>query len=138
LEPVPPACIVVSHREELYRTIQTIRRCELLTVDSTTNYVEECIQLARRLGVIPDDPVTNGEVSLMATTPIERNRTDVTATKRPAGSGSAPKQEIRAAEVELPTDASLGIVYLELHEEPAELRETKIDHCGSISANLGN
>jgi hypothetical protein len=54
-EAAPPACIVVSDRIELYRTIQSIKRCELLIVDSATNYVAQCLQLARRLGIISDE-----------------------------------------------------------------------------------
>jgi hypothetical protein len=125
LEAAPPACIVVSHREELYRTIQAIRRCELLTVDSSTNYVEECIQLARRLNVIPDDPAMTGEASLVATIPVERNRPAVAATKKPVGSGLRQNNKYALLEVELPTDAGLGIVYLELHEEPGKIKRNQ-------------
>jgi CHAT domain len=53
----PPACILVSEsdRIEHYR-MEGLKRCEWLTVNSTSNYVEQCVELARRLGVIPPDP----------------------------------------------------------------------------------
>jgi CHAT domain len=47
-------CILVSERLEHYRLAQGIKYCELLVVDSTTDYVDYCLQLARKLGVVRD------------------------------------------------------------------------------------
>jgi len=55
-EAEPPACILVSDQLEHYDVAQGIERCEWLAVNSCTNYVKQCLQLARKLGVISFDP----------------------------------------------------------------------------------
>src|SRR3954463_12185838 len=55
-EATPPACILVSDRVEHYRAVQPIKRCEWLAVDGSTDYIGQCLQLARGLGVPPEDP----------------------------------------------------------------------------------
>ena len=47
----PPACILISEAECIvhYRAALSMQRCQWLPVDARTNYVEQCVQLARRL-----------------------------------------------------------------------------------------
>jgi hypothetical protein len=62
-QPDPPACILVSDHLEHYFVAQEIERCEWLAVNASTNYVQQCLQLARKLGVVSADPIpvaTNG------------------------------------------------------------------------------
>jgi hypothetical protein len=51
-EPLAPACILVSPEIKHFLTVRAIKRCELLYVDSSTNYVRDCLQLARKLELI--------------------------------------------------------------------------------------
>ena len=51
-EPKAPACIVVSTDIMDYLIVQAIDRCELLQVVVSTNYVHDCLQLAKKLNVI--------------------------------------------------------------------------------------
>src|SRR5262245_19387471 len=51
-EPEPPACILVSQDMKHFLAVQPIRRCELLYVDCSTDYVRDCLQLARKLELI--------------------------------------------------------------------------------------
>jgi hypothetical protein len=57
-EAAPPACILVSDQPEHYQIVQVIERCELLAVNACTNYIAQCLQLARKLGVSSLDPVS--------------------------------------------------------------------------------
>jgi CHAT domain len=57
-EPDPPACILVSDQPEHYDVVQEMPRCEWLYVSSSTDYVKKCLQLARKLRVIPLDPIS--------------------------------------------------------------------------------
>ncbi len=116
----PPACIVVSDRMELYRTIQTIKRCELLIVDNSTNYVDQCVQLARRLDIIPDDPTAPPEG------PSSPAETRAPPSPGPAISSTGPKTKYALLEVELPRDPNFGLVYLELHEESGKIWKDQI------------
>jgi hypothetical protein len=50
--PKAPACIVVSDNFEHLRIVQSLERCELLLVDASTDYVEDCLRIARRLEVV--------------------------------------------------------------------------------------
>jgi CHAT domain len=56
----PPACILVSDSDRIdhYRAVQSMDRCEWLAVGCSTEYVEQCLQLARRLRIIPSDAAT--------------------------------------------------------------------------------
>src|SRR5262249_28772516 len=60
-EAQPPACILVSDQIEHYAFPQAIDRCEWLYVSSGTNYVEQCRQLARKLGVISSNSGSGGK-----------------------------------------------------------------------------
>jgi hypothetical protein len=51
---VPPACIVVSEHVEHYAAVERMKRCALLLVDTNTEYEGQSLQLARKLGVIPE------------------------------------------------------------------------------------
>jgi hypothetical protein len=51
-EPEPPACILVSQDMKHFLAVQPIKRCELLYVDCATDYVRDCLQLARKLELI--------------------------------------------------------------------------------------
>ena len=147
-EATPPACILVSDRVEHYRAVQSIKRCEWLAVDGSTDYISQCLQLARRLGVISEDPGpgrSQGPLRLAARAPI-------LVTENPGGTLAAipksepgplefmarPPESITYAllEVDLPSDARLATVRLEIHEpgrierkeaQPLRLKGTKID-----------
>jgi pentapeptide repeat protein len=51
-EPKSPACILVSEYIEHLRIVQSIERCELLRVNASTDYVSDCLQLAKKLKVV--------------------------------------------------------------------------------------
>jgi hypothetical protein len=130
-EPEPPACIVVSDRIELFRIVQTIKQCELLMVDNTTNYIEQCVGLARRLGIVQEDP--SASTSGRGAPAISLSGAEAVVERQPPGtrpSAASPADEIALAvaarptekapyaliEVELPNDATFGLVRLEIHE----------------------
>jgi hypothetical protein len=52
-EPKAPACILVSQNFEHINIVQWIERCELLYVDPSTDYVSDCLRLAKKLKVLP-------------------------------------------------------------------------------------
>ncbi len=102
-------CILVSERLEHYRVAQSIRCCELLVVDNTTDYVDYCLQLARKLDVIRDRPKTDAASSGSSI----------------AGSSTITQKTIAkyaVVEVDLPTDLNMSKVRLEIHDgnEPRE------------------
>jgi hypothetical protein len=51
-EPDAPPCILVSRDPNHLSRVQEIARCELLLVGCETDYVRDCLRLARRLGVV--------------------------------------------------------------------------------------
>jgi hypothetical protein len=151
-----PACIVVSKRSELYRPIQAIKRCELLLLDSTTNYVEDCLRLAERLGVISEAPVPDPEPPSRIAVNFASSGTPATMV---ADSGAAPVTAASAVppktyallEVDLPTDPRQARVRLEIHTggkviprdaEPLGLNVAKIEQlmkeCQELKSKLSN
>jgi hypothetical protein len=75
-------CILVSDRYEHYRLAQRLNYCELLVVDSTTNYVDDCLRLARKLGVVreastPPAPATPKYALIEVDLPADLNRATV-------------------------------------------------------------
>lgn len=104
------ACILVSERLEHYRVAQSIRCCELLVVDNTTNYVDYCLQLARKLDVIRDPPKSGPAVS----------RTSVAGASTVLQQTATTKYAV--VEIDLPTDLNMSKVRLEIHDgnEPRE------------------
>lgn len=144
----PPACILVSDRVEHYRAVQSIKRCEWLAVDGSTDYIGQCLQLARRLGVVADDPApvsSQGPVRIAAHAPILVPENPAgklaampIAEPRPLKLMARPPEANTYAllEVDLPSDAKLATVRLEIHEpgrierkeaQPLRLKGTKID-----------
>jgi CHAT domain len=102
-----PACIVVG-RLELLLAVQDIDQCELLVVDSSTNYIERCIQLARRLGVIP------GKADEGPAEPNDGSpRAGVAIKVSPA---VTKKSKFAVLQVDL-RSADIGLVHLDLHED---------------------
>jgi FtsZ-binding cell division protein ZapB len=51
-----PPCILVSQEIKHFLAVQAIRRCELLYVNCETDYVRDCLQVARRLEVVSVNP----------------------------------------------------------------------------------
>jgi CHAT domain len=47
----PPACILVSERPEHWGEVQTMKRCRWLSVGPTTDYIDDCVFLAKQLEV---------------------------------------------------------------------------------------
>jgi hypothetical protein len=156
----PPACILVSDRVEHYRAVQSIKRCEWLAVDGSTDYVSQCLQLARRLGVISEDPDpgrSQGPLRIGANAPpilVMENPGGILAAM-PTGkprlleSTARPPESITYAllEVDLPSDAKLATVRLEIHEpgrierkeaQPLRLKGTKIDQLMEECKDLKN
>jgi hypothetical protein len=133
-EAEPPACILVSDQLEHYRAVQGIKRCEWLAVNCSTNYVEQCLQLARKLGVVSAEPVSLPEdpIQADADTPgnVPRVRSpstgsspvpDASAFTRSDPSARLPQQPDGTAtyallEVELPSKAKFATIRLEIHK----------------------
>ena len=146
-EPRPPACILVSDRVEHYRAVQSIKRCEWLAVDGSTDYISQSLQLARRLGVISEDPAPrksmaavrigiNAQPILIASNPGGTSATATTGEQRPLEFVAQPPGNTYALlEVDLPSDVKLATVRLEIHEpgrvarreaQPLRLQGTKL------------
>jgi len=106
-----PACIVVG-RLELLLPVQAINQCELLVVDSSTDYIERCIQLARRLGVIPIGTARASERSSANVAP------PVGAPINIAPPSQAKKSKFAVLQVDL-RSADFGLVHLDIHEDGA-------------------
>jgi len=102
-----PACIVVGGAE-LLLAVQAIDLCELLVVDSSTDYAARCLQLAKRLRVIPgSSPDGAGRVAGPQIRPPPRNIAPPEAPK---------KSKFAVLEVDLRSD-NLGLIQLKIHED---------------------
>jgi hypothetical protein len=140
----PPACIVVSDRIEHYRATQTWARCEWLAIDATTNYVEQCLNLAGKLGIVPRRPIFSRRQSLTSSFVPTRiatpNVLETVATPEPGvvGPKSVPTRDwspcFRAKryaliEVELYNRAELSTVKLMVNdpEKPVRSRSTPLN-----------
>src|SRR5262249_399881 len=103
-----------------------IDQCELLVVDSSTDYSARCIQLARRLGVIGNKPAEASDGGGRPAPAISsaRNRAPL----------NAPKKSVFAVlEVDLRSE-NLGLVHLDIHEDGAPVVKSesqifKLDGC---------
>lgn len=60
---VAPLCILVSGDPSHLALVQEIDGCELLFVNNKTNYVQDCLRLAKRLKVFADSPPSSAERS---------------------------------------------------------------------------
>ena len=146
-EPEPSPCILVSEQVEHYRAVQGIKRCEWLAVDCSTNYVEQCLLLARRLGIISADPVSlraGSQASRSAAAdaaaeaihvrspsiagnPVPDVMPTSTTNQRPDGLRQQPGGTVKPyalIEVELPSEAKYATVRLEIHE-PERIQKTE-------------
>jgi hypothetical protein len=119
-----PPCIVVGPLE-LLLSVQAIDQCELLVVDSSTDYIERCIQLARRLGVVTGKPAEE-PAGLGRNTPPAGAPINVS----PLGQGK--KSKFAVLEVDL-RSADFGLVHLDIHEggavERSEPQILKLNKC---------
>jgi hypothetical protein len=139
-EPQAPPCIVVSDLSKHLRPISRIKGCELLFLDGSTDYVEDCLQLARKLGVVreessPASPDPGSPISLAVAMQLPADTTggDVPVVTPVLTSGVTPAlvpavtpafvPVARAAnskyaliEVDLPADLNLAMVRLEGHD----------------------
>jgi hypothetical protein len=88
-EPEPPVCILVSERIEHYRAVQGLNYCELLAVDCSTNYVEECLALARKLAVVQvvSSPPIGGCAVAAAAIPVVSAAREKASAQRPDSAG---------------------------------------------------
>ena len=149
LGPGAPACILVSGRMELYRVVQAINRCELLLLDSATSYIEDCLRLAGRLGIIPEEPIPDcPPLARIGAGPVG----GPAAIKPGSDSGGAPAAQMIGGltpvgpvavapenvvyallEVDMPTDPRLATVRLEIHS-PGKVRRD----AASLSLDVAN
>jgi CHAT domain len=106
-----PACIVVG-RLELLLSIQAIERCELLVVDKFTDYIERCLLLARRLGVIPPKQ-TEGSGKPGGNVPPPAGRYI-----NIAPGNLIKRSKFAVLQVDL-RSADFGLVHLDIHEDGA-------------------
>jgi CHAT domain len=124
-KPGAPACIVVG-RLELLLSVQAIDQCELLVVDSSTDYIERCIQLARRLGIIPAGPARDSVRPGADAAPQAGAPIDITP---PA---PVKKTKFAVLQVDL-RSADFGLVHLDIHEdgaiESSEPQMLKLNDC---------
>ncbi|UGA43469.1 CHAT domain-containing protein [Bradyrhizobium quebecense] len=111
-KPSSPACILVG-RLELLLSVQPIKRCELLVVDCTTDYVRQCVILARRLDVIQDE---SREVRFED----DAFRTTHSAIAETSGPRKEPSFAI--LEVDLRRDIIYSRVHLNIHKPTGVLR----------------
>lgn len=121
-----PACILVG-RLELLLAVQAIDQCELLVVDSSTDYSARCIQLARRLGVIGNKPAKASDGSGRLAAPA------VASANNGAPLNAAKKSVFAVLEVDLRSE-NLGLVHLHIHEDGAPVVKSesqifKLDGC---------
>jgi hypothetical protein len=111
-----PACILVSARYEHYRAVQGIKRCELLVVDNATRYIEQCLQLARKLELIPDGSAKAAEVAPAGPKAKTKGASGAPGLERSADSSTpAAQRKFALVEVNLPTQAKSATVRLEIH-----------------------
>jgi hypothetical protein len=68
-QPDAPHCILVSDDINHLSPVQEIARCELLYVGSETSYIQDCLRLARKLGVVPAATVPPGGGAPAAASP---------------------------------------------------------------------
>jgi hypothetical protein len=139
-EPDPPACILVSDQPEHYDVVQEMDRCEWLYVSSSTDYVKKCVQIARKLRVIPFDPISQGDAHVdekiaPATIPsvASPSITNSPVPNPPASSGAKPSaksdqqpdpgKNYALIEVGLPSKAAQATVSLEIRTADGELVE---------------
>jgi hypothetical protein len=107
-----PACILVSARYEHYRAVQGIKRCELLVVDNNTSYIDQCLQLARKLEIIPDGsepPPAHHKAG------AKGGNGAPAPERRAASNTSSVPRKFALIEVNLPTQAKSASVRLEIH-----------------------
>jgi hypothetical protein len=130
-EAEPPACILVSDQLEHYFAVQGVKRCEWLAVNCSTNYIEQCLRLARKLGVVsaepisgPQDPVhadadAPGQVPRVRSPSIASSPVpDAPAFTRSEPSARQPDGTATYAllEMELPSQAKFATIRLEIHK----------------------
>jgi hypothetical protein len=161
----PPACILVSDRLEHYLAVKAMSRCELLLVDPSTNYIEDCLQLACKLGVFSAEPVSvprnsqaraqepandGVEISFVASPSIANSPVPDAIPGLIIEEPGKPSQPSAVAtyallEVELPRNARSAAVSVEIHKpecikrsrpEPLSLRQSAVDELIKDSQEL--
>jgi hypothetical protein len=136
-EPEPLKCILVSERVEHYLAVQGLTRCEWLAVDCRTNYVEQCLLLARKLAIISGEqssrpgnmqtscgaaPGALAEISnapSIKSSPVPDVMVATTSDEPPAGilqQSDETKDPFALIEVKLPSEARFATVRLEIHQ----------------------
>lgn len=101
--PSPAACILISQEINHLPNVQEMPRCEMLPLQVGTNYVKQCKNLARKLGVgtSQDDPTPAPDVA-------NRNATD-------AAAPDMPQPAARCAWIDIAVPQSLhGTIKLEI------------------------
>jgi hypothetical protein len=161
----PPACILVSERVEDYLAVQGFERCEWLAVNCCTNYVEQCLLLARKLGIIsaqaslPKSRQSSRDVAAgalpeishapsIADIPVSDVTLAGTTDEPPAGvlrQADGIADPYALIEVKLPSEARLATVKLEIHEpesiqksesQPLNLSQSDVDDLVKASQAL--
>lgn len=139
-----PPCILVSDRPEHFRVAQRMKKCELLFIDSSTDYLEDCVQLARMLGTIVDaaDPAPPGYNDSQVISAVVPPRAPAERTE---------SSKFALVDVDLPADLRFATVRLEVHEGadvqrndpvPLRLNEKKVGllvkECKNLPEKLPN
>ena len=114
----------MSDRIEHYRAVQGLNRCEWLAVDCSTNYIEQCVLLARSLGIISAEPVPIPTNSRSHLTSIAGDLDTFVVPTNPGSElpASPPHQPdgttkpYAVIEVELPSEVKFATARLEIHE----------------------
>ena len=128
-EPEPPACILVSAKRAHYLAMQGFKRCEWLAVDDCTNYLDQCLLLAGKLGVLdaasaqpsvtPIGGESDGSAGLVPQVPSPPTAADPAPIFVPARTVAAQDDPTRALfallEVDLEKDAKRAKVRLDYH-----------------------
>ena len=149
-EPKVPACILVSPDLNIkhFRIVQALERCELLSVDSSTDYVRDCLQLAKRLKIIasaqPDgpsqEPDTASGAPPMVPSPSVANGSSpddpLTADPAPAQSNDSPNYAV--LEVHLRSKWQSGLVTFGNEFEALNLNQCEVEELIKESKKLAD
>lgn len=133
-ESVSPPSIVVSERIEHYRKVQTIERCELLLVDNSTNYIEQCLQLAHRLGIISEGPAQRGDKQVRRAA-ISETGSGARVSIKPLLPEVAGNPTFALLEVDLLSDVRMSTVSLEIHY-PGRVEKKEAQPLGLSESNI--
>jgi hypothetical protein len=130
----PPARILVSDRLEHSSLVRGMTRCQWLSVNACTNYIEQCVQLARELGVVSGDLTSAwsdrrqtkestlhkiprvrspslGHAPIPESAPCRKSKTARRSSRQSEGGAT-----YAVLEVELPSKVQFATIRLEVHK----------------------